>query len=1475
MTIVRKLPFRLREKWRVCTYRILATSDMVLFEDLATFVEAELDVMKQPLFGDIVDATQKKPPSKPLLKTFSTTTPNQTKTYDDDDKHCYFCNKHNHDILYCFLFKSKSFQEKTEFIKKLGLCFSCLQRGHMSRTCRNTPSCKICNKRHLTVMHNESIILKSPEKPAARFKSTEQSSVLKDYNKAGSSKEQQQTCKISNGAGNNNSDTKILCPIVSAAVGNNNDKIVNVALDSHSSDCWINENLAKELDMELHPTTVNLTTMHNNKKKIRCFVVHNLRIGSAEDGKWTLIPFLYTRKEEDWPFDKTDLHKKEDLETYEHLNDTMLNLVEEKPSILVGMNMPGLLKPLETVNGNFFEPFATRYWLGWAISGPSQRQQTRPKCHRMTTRDIERDLEQLYSQDFIEPPFRQTLSAEDKLWHEKVESSIKTINGEHYEVDLPFKEESPTFPNNESPALKRLEQLSKRFKQNPKFHDNYKKFIEQMIEENFAELVPQQEQFIENGKQWFIVHHAVYHKKKDKLRVVFDCSLNFQGTSLNESLLTRPDFINNLVGVLLRFREEKIAFVADVKQMYYQIKVPEKHSNYLKFYWFDINGQPTQYRLRVHVFGARSSPSIANFALKKCAEDHATTEATKCSINRNFYVDDILRSTEDESEAENLYKDIKTTLELSGFILKGFRSNSPELEGFFKNETTDSDNSFNKTLGLQWNTHDDSLSFNKITLTHPCTRRGVLKTIAEIFDPIGLLAPAVIPAKKIFQETCLLKLDWDETLPPNLLRTWNNWKETMSELENYSVSRGLKTEKVNKNSEIELHAFCDGSMLGYGAVIYVKFIGTSVITSTPLLAKSRVTPLGNRTLKTVPRIELSAAKLAAEIMEIALNELDYNVSRTKYWTDSTIVLAYLQNDTRRFHRFVDNKVSFIRSRSNPEDWYHIASEDNPADLISRGTTLQHLRTSQLWNNGPSILTRDSPPENEKFQLLENDCEIKKEVTTKKTISEETSPVDRLLISSSSRYKTKIRIAVFEKFKIFLKTKTVSTKISVENLNDAEKFIWKYIQSNNTYLSSLKHLSPFVDSDGLLRVGGRLRNSTLPYDSRHPVLLPGTSPTVESLIRETHVQLGHLGRETMLSHLRTRYWIVKGNSTAKKITRNCISCRRYQARASAQVMADLPNIRTDAADFAFTHVGVDYFGPFTITHGRKTEKRYGVIFTCLSTRAMHLEVSHSLTTDSFICSLRRFVSRRGNVTTIVSDNGTNFVGAHRELREVVETWNNKQTEEWLKSRNITWKFNPPSASHYGGIWEREIRSVRKVLSALMKEKPTKLTDENLQTFLCEVEFILNNRPITPISSDPNDIEALTPNHILLLRPGDFLTPDAYSSESTYSKKWKQVQHLSSVFWYRWKKEYVSLLQSRQKWHKSTREHSTGDLVLVIDVNLPRNNWPLARILKMKISEDGRKRTAVLKLSKRNDNSVTNFSTSIIERPISKLVFLMET
>ena len=1477
MNIVLKLPYRMRERWRRKCHDLQMNFREVGFRDLVEYVQLELSVIKQPMFGNINDPTTKKS-SAPLQS--RTKKILATPTTDSPNKYCYYCKKTDHYISSCNFFEKLKFDKKSEFIRKAGLCYGCLRSRHMSKDCKSRMKCSTCSRMHPTILHD-------PDRPIPEEAKDPQPSTSADS-----------TVCASRNVPKLIKSSKVIFPYVAAKVrkvSNGEQIATNCALDTCASDCWISEKLVKLLEIKTRPYYQDIGTMDGQNKNARLQVVNNLTIYDYDNNYEVTIPVLFMKPSTVWPFSKNDLMKPDEIAKIGYLDSIPFRFTSDEIDILIGGNIPIMMKPLETSDGPVDAPYASRHLFGWAFNGPIKgRSLNRSICNRISVENdlsIDTYIEKLISHDFVDSdPIEKSQSVNDTKFLQKVQSSIRKLPDKHFEIALPLKK-GYVFPSNRNQALKYFLGTKKRLEKNTTLYEDYNKFMETMFEKGFAEIIPREELTTNSNKLWYITHHAVYHKQKKNIRVVFNASLKYENVSLNDNLIAGPDLTGSLLGVLIRFRQEPIAVIADIEKMFYQVKVPKEDADLLRFFWLDHETKTTiECRLLVHLFGANSSPSVAQYALQQTAEN-SNCDSVKSTILKNFYVDDLLKSYSSSEIASQQLPEVIDALAQGGFRLTAFNSNSPEVLNSLASDPRSSsvalasNEDSSRTLGLIWNIREDTLGYKiNISQQDSTTKRQLLKTLASIYDPLGFASPALIEGKKLFQESCKLHLQWDEVVPPEIQDAWNKWIENINMLSSYEVPRCMKiSETVDK---IELHTFADGSEKAYGCVSYIKFIYDDNRISTSLLAsKSRLTPVNNSTLKTVPRIELSAAKLAIEQARKLKSELQFDVSCI-FWSDSTTVLSYVKSESLRFHRFVANKIDFIRNFSNPQDWCYIDTKNNPADLISRGCSSKKLIKSNLWNNGPDVL-KNKQICNREIEIDENDIELKSTSTTL-TVKIESSPLDQLFQSCSSWYRLKTRIAwlLVIRDSLHKKVGLKNKEITLEILASAEIEIIKYLQnkyfmseinlaSNNSNIpksSPLRKLNPYLDNNSVLRVGGRISRSQVPHDAMHPVILPSCYIS-ELLLQNIHFKVGHLGRETIVATVRQKYHILNVNMLVRKLLRNCLTCRRVNGKPIQQLMADLPETRVTADVAAFHHTGVDLFGPFIVVHGRKTEKKYGVVFTCFSSRAIHLEIADSLSTDSFINALRRFICRRGNVASLTSDNGTNLTSTYRELKIGIQEWNQSQINEHLKQKDIAWHFNPATGSHHGGAFEREIRTVRKTLTSMLNCQNVKLNFDQLHTLLCEVESILNGRPLTRASSDPDDARALTPNDILLFNAGITFPPGLFDKHDDYmNRRYRQVQYLTNVFWKRWKNEYLITLQERQKWNSLKENLKVNDLVLVMDVSTSRNSWPLGLVTEVREDRNGLVRSATVRISKCKDSSTKGFGSSKIVRPIVKLIKL---
>lgn len=447
-------------------------------------------------------------------------------------------------------------------------------------------------------------------------------------------------------------------------------------------------------------------------------------------------------------------------------------------------------------------------------------------------------------------------------------------------------------------------------------------------------------------------------------------------------------------------------------------------------------------------------------------------------------------------------------------------------------------------------------------------------------------------------------------------------------------------------------------------------------------------------------------------------------------------------------------------------------------------------------------------------------------------------------------------------------------VTCSERHEIMKFIIKYTQniyfssllttlrtSKNVTLRSIAALAPFIDETGIIRVGGRLRHSTVPIHTRHPVLLPKSSTLTTLLIRHTHIMYYHAGPQLVWSILSRQYWILASRSSIRKVLFYCVNCARHKPTMLQPAMADLPAFRVSSAR-VFLHVGVDFAGPMLIKEGKRKNARaikcYISIFVCMAVKAVHIEVVSDLSTEAFLAALHRFISRRGLPSDIYSDCATNFKGADDHIRQLL---NDLTVQERLvNSIHCTWHFNPPAAPHFGGLWEAAVKSCKYHLKRVVGNHL--LNFEELTTLMCRIEAILNSRPLTTMSSDPNELAPLTPAHFLISQPfTEIPEPDITLIPTNRLQRWHLIRQLHQNFWKRWSSEYLVSLQNRPKWTKQQKNIQIGDLVIVHAPNQPPTQWKMGRVEAVHTGADGTVRVATVRTAQ-----------NVLKRPVVKLALV---
>ena len=1128
-----------------------------------------------------------------------------------------------------------------------------------------------------------------------------------------------------------------------------------------------------------------------------------------------------------------------------------------KIGVLLGAACVPFTHSLEWIRGAHNCPSGIRTELGWTIAGEfrhsSRKKSTATKhllffaSHETSSQSASTDiLEHYWNVEKIatEPAQKDALSTHDKEALLILQDTCRH-NGERYEIGLPWKRDTP-LPNNYFAALSQLRSLEKRFREHPQKKAKFDETLQKDLEKGYVKQVKMQHP--PPPRIWYLPTHPVENPNKPgKVRRIANAASKFKGVSLNNALLTGPDLLANLLEIILRFRKHPVGVLADIEGMFMQVAIREEDQSALRFLWLK-DGIVRQYQYARLIFGATCSPSCAIFTLHRCAADLSDRfpDVYEAVLN-NFYMDDFIMSFATAEAARRFASNLRTVLQHGGFRLTKFVSNNPAALTALPEEDMEIIQNTTKVLGQTWCLSNDTFTApTPKTIDPPQTLRQLFSMVSSIFDPIGLLAPSLIQFKVILQILWKRGQTWDQPVPDDLQPRINKLATQYATMPDISVPRQISPLLTSA----ELHVFTDASISAFSAVINARQPPSD---TTParlvfVLGKSRVAPIKQRS---VPKLELEASVLGVRLLRTVLNAFECNFRLILFWTDSCVVLDWIQNQ-KKLKTFVAHRVNEIIQHTKPNQWNYVPTELNPADHGTRG--LKPSDISSKWTKGPDFLLK--PVKNWPSRRPAN---LDMSICTATVVVSQTGLVD---ISRFSFWTRLLKTTAIVRFFIRRLRDPLSTpnltaidfQLATETLLRQSQLVsfpavlGKLLRKES--LSSkdkLLPLNPFIDERQFIRSSGRLQYAPLPAATRMPVVLDAQNAITRLLMVHFHEICHHAGPEYVKSFLQQRYFIFGVRAALRTISYRCFQCRRVLAENVEPMMAPLPRCRFPSPDtpYPLANSGVDAFGPFFIVNGKRTEKHYSLIFTCLVTRACHLEPCPALTTDSFINAFRRFIARRGQPQYIRSDNGKNFVGARRELQEALNAGIRTALQTPPLAPEMEWHLNPPFAPHFGGAWERLIQTAKKTLLLILGSR--KLTPELFHTILAETELMLNSRPLTHVADYPDNEEPLTPNHFLLHRPYANLPPGVFqdSSYQLTHKSWKETQKLVNHIWKRLLTEYIPSLHHRSKWNQQLSPITVGELAWVLRDFTPRGIWPIGRVEAVFPGRDGQTRVCSVK------------------------------
>lgn len=1388
------------------------------------------------------------------------------KSFQAQVQQCPAC-PNSHPLFICKEAKKLSAEELLRLVNKSGRCSNCLGPNHMLSQCQSTRLCSHCQQKHHSWLHKAMTGSGANSPPKTTSTSTVTPSPTSfrapvmasngNQSPSTSTNSGHETTAVAVG-GKRAKGIAVLATAVVWLKNRNGERVpCRAFLDGGSTASFITTQLAAQL--RLPRTTVNITvdgingTETTNRHQISTQLTTRHSAFNME------LDFLLTRKIigelPQQPFQLTDFQFADD-ELADPAFDT-----PGKIDLLLGSDVffaaiDGTKKQLQQ------NLWAYPSQLGVFIAG-----RTTPSNQVYTFVAIEalrRQVQRFWEVESLQNGSH--FSLEEKAAERHFSEYVKRRPDHHYEVALPLKQNIDQLGETASRAKAFFIASERRLLQHNDKRQHYNEFM--------AEMMAMGHMVHSTQPGYFMSHHLITRPTSTttKHRVVFNASFkSSSGLSLNDTLLVGPTIQDDVFTQLVRWRERKVALTADLEKMYRMIYVRAEDQRYQQVWWRSDPKQPLlSYQLTTVTYGTASAPFQATRCLKQLAEDeHDSFSDVTTELLTNFYMDDYTASFNNSNDAARTKERLSQLLALGGFNCRKWNSNDPDFN------STEVDPQHVTVLGVNWDKMDDTINlcFTDIKQHQIVTKCTVLSETAQLFDPLGLAAPVVVLAKLFIQKLWLDNIDWSEELPDQLADTWLDFRDSIIKMAPIPVSRPLI---IDDDQPFDLHGFADASTKAYGACIYFVTPGRSILVA----AKSRVAP--TKTM-TIPRLELAAALLLAQLIEKVRKSCRTQPAHIYCWTDSQITFYRIQNVASRYATFVAVRVAEIQELTTPDHWRFIPTEDNPADLVSRGLPVDELRTSTLWWTGPEFLIDSSRawPERLPTKTSSSDDELKQQVHL--ALQADIPSGQNLLmdlIERKSSLKSLINMVVYL-MRIYLNLrKTKASKyfirgdINLQERQDALTRIYRGIQMHcypEEYEILIKRkdlpksnrllaLNPYADEDGVLRVGGRLGNITA--EAQRQVLLP-TGHFARLILEDLHRKNLHVGPQSLLAFSRQSYWIIGGRALAKSVVHSCILCFKHRPKLQQQIMADLHPDRA-RPETAFEVTGIDYAGPFMfkpLVRSRVQCKAYVVLFTCYKFRSTHLEVVHDLTTTSFLNALRRFVARRGIPRKIYSDNATNLTGGRNELKELrdvlLSETTSKAVMEYCNENRIQWINIPARSPHFGGLWESMVKQFKHHFYRALSS--TYLLIDELQTLVAEVEAILNSRPLTPLSTSPEDFKALTPGHFMILKPVNLLPEPSWTSSNIKRlQSWQLIQftvcHLADQF----KRLYFNELQRREKWRSPKTNVSVGQLVLLQDDCLPPTKWKLGRITETQLGKDGMVRSAIIKTS-----------TGVFTRAIHKL------
>ena len=1072
---------------------------------------------------------------------------------------------------------------------------------------------------------------------------------------------------------------------------------------------------------------------------------------------------------------------------------------------------------------------------------------------------------------------------------------------------------------NRAQAEKRMKQIERKLSNNKGLRRPYQEYFDLLFEKGWARWLTDEE--ANDPNRYFVPHNIVLKPGHESTpeRIVWDFSaVSPNGFSLNDSLYGGPNNIPEMTARVNRFRWNKIAVLADISKMFSMFENDEEAKRYTNFVWRDDPDKPFRYGVLNRVaFGVKESPYKTTQTIKIHAEKFRGKypETVDC-LQQAIYVDDLVESLPTIEEANKLFTEARAILDEASLNLKKWVSNSQEFLALIPEELrgrranmlltsninmdpTHADTPLQTALGLQWDLEEDVLTFvgskyliNIFEKLDKVTKRGTASIAARLFDSQGFLAPYASTAKQILHQIWLSETKWDESIDKVLEQKLAKWIEDMKNLDKVKIPRWLFDDK--KIIDVSIWTFGDASTTCLGMCVYIVALYEDCSVSIRLImAKSKVV---RKDQHSINRKELIAAVLASRLAMTVAEQMKIDKKKVLAFSDSTTVIAWLGGDPTKYKTFVHNRVKIVNEMIPAAKWQYVKGLENPADMPSRGVTIETMMNSNwfdLSDQYDSLRSHEAPEVN----LEEVEAEAKKAVksclTVEETLAKEAWDDILNRVKTISDYRQFLIVtAVMLRMAKKKKERPKSLNFSQEEFENARKF-WIRERQKEVFeeeyddlvdkgkieeSSKIRKLDPFMDKEGIIRMRGRLDNAPVHYDERHPIILPGfhvkklddVYENIESrLVYQEHIDNLHCGIKQTINYLRSRYWIINARNSVKSIIDKCFECQWAMGRQCQAKMAELPEDRLHLGE-PWTYAGIDFFGPYYVTETRRKGKNkdqtpfkiWVLLFTDMTSRAVHFETTETMDADAVVAAIRKAMALLGVFKKIRSDEARQFLAAKRQLEKL---------QRGLDKDKIEFETNVPKGQHRGGCWERMVKSTKEILRKILGRR---LVDkETFEVCLRETSALMNDRPLSKGEvTSKEEFRVITPSMLTsgrrLRQLADWKTVPKDEDDQNFRALWRDRQTLINHIWNRFRKEYVAFCLPRiDKWQKEHINLKEGDLVLVGDTDVSdRGKWPVAIVESVEetrsFKRDGQVRTVLVRTPEGRR----------LRRPVQKLVRL---